>query len=287
MKRFLPLLIAALILATALAVVAQQRPNRKEKAPGARFAQPTADAQPDWWGPPPKDDREEGPKARGIVQAVSDNTITLKTISGFNTYSVTSSTEILIKRKPGVLSDIAVGDIAGINFEYMSDLTTQAKKINAAKPEAAGKITAIAGSVVTITSEGGVAWEVVTSSDTRVGFNRMPMTFADLRVGYWARAEGLTEGNRVQARMIQLRLPVFRGAVTEISNNAIQIKTIDQRIMNGALSTRTVVVIKPRVGPNTRGTIADIKKGMAVNIAGHLTEGQPIEVLLVELMIGQ
>ena len=87
--------------------------------------------------------------------------------------------------------------------------------------------------------------------------------------------------------MIRFEPVMARGAVTQVSNNAIRIKAIDQRVVNGNLTDRTVVMVKPRVGPDYRGTRADIKQGMAVNLAGHHVEGQPMGVLLVELLIGQ
>ncbi|MDO8585825.1 MAG: hypothetical protein Q7T82_02190 [Armatimonadota bacterium] len=283
MKRVLPLLIIIAVLGVAFSAAAVQKPARTAK-PAAAGA-----AQPNWWGPPPpQGEPDRGPKVHGPVAAVGENSITLRTPSGFNTYAVGPDTEIRVGGRPGALADISVGFVANVSFEYdQANLTTHAKRIGAVRPEPNGRITSIEGNLVRITDEGGTVWEVTTTPETRIMWLRIPLTMADLRIGYGARAEGPSEGNRVQARAIQARLPFFKGAVTDINNNSIRVKTVDQRTIEGVMSDRTMVVIHPRVGPNTPGTRADIRRGMAINIGGHIAEGQPMDVLLVELLIGE
>ena len=281
MKRVTPFFVVMCVLLAAMGAWALQRANVKP----AR--QPAADGQRSWWGPPPDQRPDEGPTARGDVQAVGASSITLRTPCGFNTYSVTAETQIIVRGQPGTLADIKVGDQAAVNFDFLPDVTTKARRIRVMQPQAAGQITAIQGNVVTITGRPNVAWTVNVAPETRIVCRQIRFTLADLRIGYRAVAEGEVDGNNVQARVIRFEPPTVRGAVTQVSDNSIQVKTIEQRLVNGVLTERTGVMIRPRVGPDYPGTRADIKQGMACNMGGHVTQGQPMEVLFVELLIGQ
>ena len=284
MKRVFALSIAFVVLTAAVCFAAQQKPVRRAKPAAAN------EVRANWWGPGPPQNpvTDPGPKAHGRVAAVSGDSITLRTPSGFNTYTIETGTEILVGGKFAPLTDILVGFRANVAFEYdAANLTTHAKRISAFRPEPYGRITGIEGSLVKITDEDGTVWEVTTTPETRIGWMRIPLTLADLRIGNAARAEGPCDGNRVQARAIQAKLPYFKGAVTDVNANSIKVKMVNQRIIDGVMTDRTVVVVRPRVGPNTPGRRADIKRGMAVNIGGHMTEGQPMDVLLVEMMIGE
>jgi len=278
MKRAIPVTLAVFVLSTLLAAAAVQRPARQKPAPQVNRQ---------WWGPPPGGDRERGPRANGPVVAVDANSITLRTPNGFNTYARTATTEVFVDGKPGNLEAIQAGYMANVLFEYAQDLTTPAKVIRANRPQPAGRITSIAGSVVTITDEGGTAWQVTVTQQTRIRCSGIAFTLADLRVGDGARAEGLIDGNNVQARALAFRVPEFKGAVQHAADNSITLKAINQSVIQGTLTDRTVVVIKPRVGPDVPGTRADIKRGMAANIGGRGAEGRSFEVLYVKLLIGQ
>lgn len=285
MKRILPLLVIVAVLTTACVGLAVERAKPK---PAPRQGD---QIKPNWWGPPPPNDGprpDPGPKANGIVVAVGADSVTLRTPCGFNTYIVGPNTEIIVGGNPGALADIAVGFRANVNFEFnFQNLTTHARRLAAFRPEPAGRITSINGNLIVITDETDTAWNVTITPETRIKWLRLPLTPGDLRVGYHARAEGQIDGHNVRARAIQLKLPFFKGAVTEVNNNSIKVKTVEQRVIEGVLSDRTVVVIKPRVGPDQPGTRADIKRGMPVNIGGHVNEGRPMDVLLVELLIGE
>ena len=288
MRRFVPLLSVFLMLA-ALPALAVKQQNWPGQPPGPRAA--TAGPQQQWWGPPPpKGDVDKRPRAMGRVEAVGDSSVTLRTPCGFNTYAVTGTTVIKMQDNPNPagLADIQVGYRANVIFKYMPDLTTQAEEIVAIKPQPVGRITAINGNVVTITDETEMAWQVTVGANTKIHFNKIPGTLADLRVDYWARAEGQADENHnVQAVAIQFRPPMFRGAVASVSQNGMTVKTLRQETIQCAFTDRTVIIIQPRTGPNTPGTRADIKQGMAVDIAGHRAEGQPMELLFVGVLIGQ
>jgi hypothetical protein len=294
MKRFIPLLVVAVLLLSAIAAFAVEQVGGTTPMPRAtvRTQQPRA-GRPNWWGPAPPQTPAppqpvQGPKARGIVAAVGADRITLKTQLGFNTYAVSSSTEIIVRGTTGALADIAVGNLAMVNFEFdMASLTTPAKRIAVTLPAPAGRITSIDGNLIKITDEFGTVWNVTVSPDTRIMCLQQPFAVANLHVGYVAKAEGQIAGNDVQAKALRVQPGMAKGAVIDVNASSIKLKTMDQRIIDGVLSDRTRVMIRPRVGPNQPGTRADIKKGMPANISGLTNEGQPMDVLLVELLIGQ
>jgi len=293
MKRVLALSVVATLLLTAITALAQRTTPMPRVT--VRNQQPRPAPRPNWWGPPPPQNQnppppqaDQGPKARGVVAAVGSDSITIKTPLGFNTYTVGPSTEIIVRGTPGALADIAVGNLAMISFDFdMASLTTPAKRIGVTLPEPAGRITSIDGNLVKITDDFGTIWNVAVSPDTRIMCLHQPLGIANLRPGYMARAEGEIQGNDVQARAMRIQPQMAKGVVVEVNANSIKLKTIDQRMVQGILSDRTRVMIRPRVGPNQPGTGADIKRDMPANISGLSTEGQPMDVLLVELLIGQ
>jgi hypothetical protein len=300
MKRVLPLLVVAVLLLTAIAALAEQRASGTTPMRRATVRNQQPRPSRNWWGPPPQQNPAppqnpgtppqtiQGPRARGLVAAVGSDSITIRTQLGFNTYTVSSTTEIIVRGAPGALADIAVGNIAMINFDFdLASLTTPAKRIAITLAEPSGRITSIEGNLVKITDEFGVVWNVTVSQDTKITCLQQPLALADLRVGDWGRAEGQIQGNNVQASALQIQPTVFKGAVMEVNANTIKLKTVDQRIVEGALSDVTRVLIRPRVGPNQPGTRSDIKKDMPANISGLTQEGQPMDVLVVELLTGR
>lgn len=294
MKRVLPLIVVSVVLLTAISALAQRRVNGPNPMPRETVrVKPAPVARPNWWGPPPPPPNgppkpNQGPRARGIVAAAGTNSITIRTPSGFNTYTIASNTEIIVRGNPGALADAAQGDVASVNFDFdMSSLTTPAKRIEITMRQPAGQITAIQGNIIKISDEFGTVWNVEVSPDTRIMCLRQPIALADLQIGYTARAEGQCQANDVQAKALQIQPAMFKGAVVEINANTIKLKTMKQEIIEGTLTDRTRVVIRPRVGPNLDGTRADIKKDMPANIAGLAHEGQPMDVLVVELLTGQ
>jgi hypothetical protein len=75
--------------------------------------------------------------------------------------------------------------------------------------------------------------------------------------------------------------------VTAVSGNVITVKTVRQRTIVTLASPATSVLIRPRVGPNKKGTLADVHVGMPCNIGIHLnTQGQS-PLLWIDLLVGQ
>jgi hypothetical protein len=72
---------------------------------------------------------------------------------------------------------------------------------------ARGKVTAVSGSSVTITSPDNVATAFALGADTRYGSRRRPGGKADLKVGVSAAAFGVRSGSGVDARRVVV-LPV-------------------------------------------------------------------------------
>lgn len=289
MRRLTPLLVIITVLLPVFSSAATVRVLRPKQQVRVVTPRPNNQRTTTWWGPPPSRPNApvQGPKAAGVVQAVGQNSVTLKTPSGFNTYIVGTGTQIVVQGKPAGLGDVVVGWRANVTFEYTQNLTTTARKLSVVKPEPYGRITAMSPGAITITDNDQAAWDVAVTQETKVQYGRFPFTLDDLRIGYWARAEGPTDGRNVQAMIIRFQPMSVKGVITDVTGDSFRIKTVQQQVIDGVTSDRTIVTIHPRTGPNYPGTRADIRPGMAANAGGFVSEGRPMEVISVEILIAQ
>lgn len=79
---------------------------------------------------------------------------------------------------------------------------------------------------------------------------------------------------------------VGKGAVTAVNGNSITVKLIRQQTVDLEAGPATAVLVRPRVGPNVPGTLADVKVGSPVDIGYHANPGGACPLLWIEVLTG-
>ncbi len=111
-------------------------------------------------------------------------------------------------------------------------------------------------------------------------------TIQDLRVGYFVRATGNFNGEALVADHVEFLPMVAKGTVTAIENGIITVKAVRQFTVQLQPTQATVVWVKPRVAPNKRGTLNDVKVGSPVDVGYHPAGGGPGQLLWIAVYTG-
>lgn len=267
-------IVVALILALAAACVVA--------APGAKAKVKPGDKQAQWWGGPP------GPRpyVAGTVENVSPTSIAVKTAKqGVKPFVVNEQTRIRVRGQKTTINDVRVGDRVGVHFQLQGNNVPLALGIVVPKPSVKGKILGIEGSVIILQTEGGEK-RVAFSDKTRIASHGYRGTPADLRPGYVIVAGGDVTDGVLLATQIQFFPMMAKGTVVARDGDVITVKAVKQMTYVVAASTATVVTVRPRVGPNKKGTLADIQVGMPANIGFHSNPNGPGQLLWIDLLTG-
>jgi len=240
-----------------------------------------ADAEAKWW---PKEGPGK-PMAIGVAANVSPTAIAVQTKEGVKTFVVVAQTKVLVQGRKAAIGDVKVGDQVAVHFKPVPNAAPIALRILVPKPNVTGKILSFASNMLVLQTKTGEQ-KVIVTDKTPIKSHGYIGTPADLRVGYGATAIGkVTEGALV-ADAIEFRPPVVKGTVTAIENGIITIKTVKQRLVAVQPSEKTFVLIRPRVGPNVKGKIEDVKVGSPVNAGIHAVKDGPSPLLWIDVMTG-
>ncbi|MHB9036878.1 MAG: DUF5666 domain-containing protein [Armatimonadota bacterium] len=234
-----------------------------------------------WWGKAPG----EKPVVSGIVANVSQTNIAVKTKNGLKPFTVAEKTAVRVNGRKATIADVKVGDPVIVHFKLVNNNVPAAKSITVPRPSVKGKITSISGDIIVLQTEKGEV-RVLVNPDTRYRSHGYKGTLADLAVGMKTSAQGDINGNEMAAVAVEFAPAMAKGTVMAIEGNIITVKTVKQ--LNIALepSPATHVLIRPRVGPNKPGTLADIKVGMPVNIGFHINNNGPSPLLWIDVLTG-
>lgn len=272
-------------------------------------AKETKGPQAQWWGKAP------GPKpvANGTVASVSATNIAVQTKEGVKNFTVDAKTNVRIRGQKATIADVKVGDPVIVHFKLVPNNVPLALGILVPKPGLAGEITAIQGNVITIRERirqprgagAGAAGrrvkgakpetqrytlgpehQITVTDTTKYRSHGYVGSLADLRIGYLITAQGTVTEQGLTADGIQFVPALARGTVTAVNGNAITVKTVRQLELSLEASPATVVLIRPRVGPNQKGTLADIKVGMPADVGFHPVQTGPAPLLWIDLLTG-
>jgi hypothetical protein len=118
----------------------------------------------------------------GDVTAVTDTSISIADVAGTtSTYSINASTTVTKNGQSATIADIVVGD--NVHIALSSTDPTLADTIDIVPASVAGKVTAIAGDVLTITGPNGSTGSVVVSSATTYMKGGSSAALSDITVG--------------------------------------------------------------------------------------------------------
>jgi hypothetical protein len=187
-------LLAVLVLASATVVSAQGPIHPAGRPPQGPPPQGTPPS-----GTPPAGTPPAGQLARnnwvGVVQTVSTTSMTVLN-SANETFTVTigSSTkvELMVSRTTGSVSDIQVGNNVSVEGAKASDGSVTATRImvEPSGSKAAGAVSAVSGSTITITAMGGTTSTIVTTTDTKFYKGTTAASLSDVTKGVFVMAYG-------------------------------------------------------------------------------------------------
>ena len=246
-------------------------------------------ASAEWWGRPPG----KRPVVHGRVANVSPTNIAVETKRGVKPFVVTEDTRVMVRGEDATIADVLVGDPVVVRFRLQRDNVPLALGVLVPKPRVRGRIVSIEGDVIILRGKER-EHRVIVTEQTKYGSKRYEGTYADLRIGYGAVAIGYVEGDELIADFVRFRPGGAKGTVIATDGELITVKTVKQLNIDCVGSDATAVLIRPRVGPNTQGTLADVQVGMPVNIGFHPNrDGQmngqpsgPVSLLWIDVLTG-
>ncbi len=236
---------------------------------------------PQWWGKPPG----QKPVVRGEVANVSPTNIAVQTPQGLKPFTVDEKTKVRVRGEQATISDVQVGDPVVVKFRLVTDNVPLAVGVLVPKPHVKGRIAAIEGNVIVLRGRDS-EHRVVVTDQTRYVSRGYQGTIADLVIGYGAAAAGTVQGDELIADAIHFRPETAKGTVVATDGDLITVKTVKQLTIDCLGSPATAVLIRPRVAPNQKGTLADIQVGMPVNIGFHRNAEGPCPLLWIDVLTG-
>ncbi|MGQ9455029.1 MAG: hypothetical protein ACUVRS_08925 [Armatimonadota bacterium] len=278
-------------------------------------------ANPQWWGKAPG----EKPFVQGKVANVSPTNIAVQTPEGIKPFVVNERTRVMVRGQKATIADVKVGDPVIVRFQLVPNNVPIALGIVVPKPMVSGQIVAIQGNVIIVreavkqirpkvrpaatatpTSKreahklglpapqvpverpqpGGPERRITVTDATKYTSRGYQGTLADLRVGYFVRAAGSFNADNLIADHIEFVPAVAKGTVTAVENGVIVVKTVRQLTLQLQPSDATVVWVKPRIAPNKRGSLEDVKVGSPVDVGFHPTESGPAPLLWIAVYTG-
>jgi len=274
MKRTLVIVVCLLLAASVVMAAAVKPPDGK--------SQPNAN----WW---PGEKPKPGPApnatfAVGTVAAVAATKIDVQMPDGVKTFAVFPKTRVIVQGKNATIADIKPGDAVRVDFKVVNNVPS-AIRIAVPKPNVKGKITAITGGGFTLKTK-DAEFTVNVNGATKFKSKAYVGSLADLQVGFSAAVAGTISGSNVAADIVEFVPAVAKGTVTAVDGNTITIKTVRQASIVTLASQKTAVLVRPRVGPNVKGTIADVKVGVPVNIGYKPIQDGPSPLFWIDVLTG-
>lgn len=239
--------------------------------------------KPAWWGKAP------GPKpvARGVVESITPQVLIIKSEQGTKTFGISEQTRFQVMGKRGAIGDIKVGQTVVVRFRPVDNNVPLALGIAVPKPNCGGQIASIEGNVLVLRDRKKGECRVVVTENTKYHSRGYQGTFAELKVGYRAVATGTPSDNGLVADAVQFVPDVAKGTITAVNGNLVTLKAVRQMEIRGQVTNTTVVIVSPRIAPDRKGTIADIKVGTPANVGFHANANGPVTFLWVDLLTGQ
>lgn len=250
----------------------------------AQSGQQSREASPKWW-PGEGPGQQAKNTVAGKITAIDAGSITLETRRGVVSFAVTEQTKVRVRGEQATIADVEVGDLAIVKFEPGQNGARWARGIMVPLPEYAGKITAISGDSFTLTGK-QQTWTITLTPDTRIISHGNQYSPNDLRVGYFAAVTGEAQGDVIAAKAVRFRPMVIKGVVDKVNQHELVVKTVNQRTITVSVTDATVILIRPRIAANYKGTMSDIKKDMPVNIGGHIIGEGATEALWIDALTG-
>jgi hypothetical protein len=202
----------------------------------------------------------------GLVTAVTTTSVTVNRWDGkITTYTITPTTTFTEGHAATTAASLVVGD--RINIRLARRAPTTALKINIELAELTGKVTSVAGNLITITGPQGFARTIVVSDATVYTQGGAPATLADVTVGTPVFAEGTIDVNLTSLDALSVKIGttnhavLYHGYVTALTSASV---TLDR--LNGVTEMFTITPTTTFHQGSTVLTAGDLVVGDRVNV---------------------
>ncbi|MCE5197810.1 MAG: hypothetical protein ABFD54_18305 [Armatimonadota bacterium] len=241
-----------------------------------------SNVKPEWWGKAP------GQKSitTGTVANISNTNIAVQTAkNGLKSFIVVEKTKVRVRGQVATIAGVKVGDPVVIRFRLATNNVPTAIVVTVPRPNVRGKVTAISGDIISLKSKDSEA-NITVDQSTQYKSKGYTGSLADLKVGYRAVASYDETSSGNIARVVTFTPALAKGTVMAVNGSSITIKTVKQLTINLQASTATSVLVRPRVGPNQKGSMADVKVGFPVNIGYEPNKTGSCPLLWVDVLTG-
>jgi hypothetical protein len=171
----------------------------------------------------------------GSVTAVTTTSVTVNRLDGkTTTFTITPTT--IVTEGPSTLTpaSLTVGDRVSVQVNSAAPVT--ALRINIELATLAGRVTAVVGNLITITTVQGFSRVVLVSSTTTYTQGGNPATLSDVLVGSKIVAQGTVDANltTLDATSVTISVPkttghaeTFHGLVTVVTATSVTLNRLD------------------------------------------------------------
>jgi papilin len=213
------------------------------------------------------------------ITGIAGSKLSLETTDGWTrTIVVTADTKVTKGGKAATVSDLDLGDKITFRQKRNDDGTYTITSINVPTPKAAGKVTAVGSTTLTLTAGRGDKTRVITvNSSTVYTFGKDAATKSDVVVGSHVVALGTVSGDTFTATAVRIQPSVVGGEVTAKTSTSLTLKTRDGKSVTVHLDSSTKVFVRGKKD----ATVADLAVGDKVLASGALNADGSVDADMV------
>ena len=254
---------------------ASEAPEASAPAASAPAAAPQASdpngAKPD--NAKPDSNKSDGLKGFGggrgfggvTIAAIDGSELALKTVDGWTrTIVVTAETTITKGGQAIKVGDLEVGDTIHFRQKRNDDGTYSIVSIVVRTPKAAGEVTAVTSSTLTLKGRGDQTRTITLNASTSYTLGKTKGAKSDLTVGSRVVVEGTVSGETFTALTVHIALSKASGEVTAKTASSITVTRRDGQTTVIHVSSDTTFKVRGK----DAATLADIAVGHRVEAQG-------------------
>jgi hypothetical protein len=224
---------------------------------------------------------------RGVVSVLSTTSLTLIRNDGKTaTFTITPSTIITEGAASMTVPSLAVGDT--VDVEFNSATPTIALRINIVQASLAGKVSAVAGNLITISGPQGFARTIQVSAATTYTMGGAPASLSDVIVGSDIYAVGTIDTNQTTLDATAVTIKSSPGHTESIHGlvTAASLGSFTLNRSNGTTTTFTITNTTTFTEGSTVLTAAALAVGDSANVDVNSlapTTALSVNIVLAEL----
>jgi Domain of unknown function (DUF5666) len=213
------------------------------------------------------------------IAAIDGSKLSLKTVDGWTrTIVVTAETTITKGGQAIKVGDLDVGDTITFRQKRNDDGTYSIVAIVVPTPKAAGEVTALTSSTMTLKGRGDKTQTITLTGTTAYTLGKAKGAKSDLAVGSRVVVEGSVSGTTFTALTVHIALSSAGGEVTAKTANSITLKGRDGKTTVVHVSSGTTFKVRGK----DAATLVDIAVGDRVEAQGTRRADGSLDALNVQ-----